>query len=219
MEYDDIFLNSRNLPMPLSNEEARELIKKAQNGDKTAVDILVKHNLKLIFFEINTWFKFLNYDKKDLVATGAVGLMKAINSFDLDKNYAFNTYAIRCIDNEILMLCRKLKNNKNILSLSDAVYCDANGEKFILEDTISSDADVAKEFSDFEYFFHILKYIEKLPEREKKMIIMRFGLDNYDETKNIEIAKKYNISTSYVSRTINKNLRKLRIMLLKEYKS
>lgn len=122
MRDNELFLKVESCPGILSKEETNLLIKKAQDGDEDALNKLVKYNLKLVLHEVYHRFQNLNYDKSDLVSLGTIGLMKAIKTFDVTKNFAFSTYATRCIDNEILMLYRKLQKIKYTKSLNDVIF-------------------------------------------------------------------------------------------------
>ena len=108
MDIDELFIDANNLPRPLSKKQTYELLDKINDGDKQALEILSRHNVRLVLSEVTRRFKLVEYDKKELVAIGNVGLVNAIKTFDKSKNIEFSTYAVRCIDNQILMFLRKI---------------------------------------------------------------------------------------------------------------
>ena len=131
MNTSEIFLNIDNLPGILNKSQLYELLEKAKANDKTAIKTIVEHNIRLVLYEVTNRFKSVEYDRKDLVSVGNVGLMKAILTFDRSRNVEFVTYAIRCIDNEILIFLRDVAKNQNVDSLERAIKQDKEGNEFI----------------------------------------------------------------------------------------
>ena len=134
MDIDELFIDANNLPRPLSKNQTYELLDKINDGDKQALEILSKHNVRLVLSEVTRRFKLVEYDKKELVAIGNVGLVNAIKTFDKSKNIEFSTYAVRCIDNQILMFLRKIKKHNNVDSLDKIISYNKDGEKLKLKD-------------------------------------------------------------------------------------
>jgi len=140
---DEWFIDSAMLPEKLSKEEVYSLLTKVRAGDIFAKEKLALHNIRLVLHKVQNKFKDADYDKKDLVAIGNVGLVKAINSFDMSKGHAFSTYASRCIENEILMVLRKTKKDSGVLSLEQPIYEDSTGGEIVrLKDTIKDETNI-----------------------------------------------------------------------------
>ena len=178
-------------------------------GDKGAREKLIEHNLRLVAHIVK---KYQNQsdDKEDLISIGTIGLIKAIDSFSPDKGTKLATYAARCIDNEILMLFRSTKKMRNDVSLYDPIGFDKEGNEICLIDVVR---DEEKDLNDVIIQQLAIEKIEKnlnaLTERERDIIIRRFGLGNHEEETQQEIAKSYGISRSYVSRIEKRALMKL----------
>ena len=179
------------------------------NGDKNAREKLIEHNLRLVAHIVK---KYQNQtdDKEDLISIGTIGLIKAIDSFSPDKGTKLATYAARCIDNEILMLFRSTKKMRNDVSLYDPIGYDKEGNEICLIDVVK---DENKDLNDIIIqqlaFEKIEKNLKSLTQRERDIIVRRFGLENHEEETQQEIAKSYGISRSYVSRIEKRALMKL----------
>ena len=202
-------INNQAFPNPLTPEEEEYYLNQMAQGDKEAREKLIEHNLRLVAHIVK---KYQNQtdDKEDLISIGTIGLIKAIDSFSPDKGTKLATYAARCIDNEILMLFRSTKKMRNDVSLYDPIGFDKEGNEICLIDVVK---DEEKDLNDVIIQELAIEKIEKnlnaLTERERDIIIRRFGLGNHEEETQQEIAKSYNISRSYVSRIEKRALMKL----------
>lgn len=209
MNTDELFVDGHKLPQPLSKEEVYKLIQEANEGSKEARDKLVTHNIRLVLYEVTNKFQNVDYDKKDLVSIGNIGLLKAINTYDLSKGFEFATYAMRCIDNEILMFLRKLKKDQSIDSLDRVIFHDKDGSEMKLEDKLSDDSDLVEDHENEETHRIIREVVKELPYRDKEIIMLHFGFYDDKTYTQREIADKFNISQSYVSRLITKIVKKV----------
>ena len=202
-------INNQAFPNPLTPEEEEYYLNQMAQGDKEAREKLIEHNLRLVAHIVK---KYQNQtdDKEDLISIGTIGLIKAIDSFSPDKGTKLATYAARCIDNEILMLFRSTKKMRNDVSLYDPIGFDKEGNEIRLIDVVR---DEEKDLNDVIIQELAIEKIEKnlnaLTERERDIIIRRFGLGNHEEETQQEIAKSYGISRSYVSRIEKRALMKL----------
>ncbi|MBP3908684.1 MAG: RNA polymerase sporulation sigma factor SigK [Turicibacter sp.] len=202
-------INNQAFPNPLTPEEEEYYLNQMAQGDKGAREKLIEHNLRLVAHIVK---KYQNQsdDKEDLISIGTIGLIKAIDSFSPDKGTKLATYAARCIDNEILMLFRSTKKMRNDVSLYDPIGFDKEGNEICLIDVVR---DEEKDLNDVIIQELAIEKIEKnlnaLTERERDIIIRRFGLGNHEEETQQEIAKSYGISRSYVSRIEKRALMKL----------
>ena len=208
------FLGSTDkLPPPLSKEEELNYVIKYQNGDSKAKDILIEHNLRLVVF-IAKKYESTGYDIEDLVSIGSIGLIKGINTYKIDKNIKLATYASRCIANEILMYVRKNKNRKGEISLEDALNYDAEGNELHLEDILGTDDNtVTDEIINKFDKIKLKEEIKLLDERDKQIMIMRYGLFNTKEYTQKEVADLLGISQSYISRIEKKVINELKISM------
>ena len=198
------------LPGPLSKEEENEYIIKALNNDEFAKNKLIEHNLRLVVY-LAKRYEGTGYDLEDLVSIGTIGLIKGINSYKMDKNIKLATYASRCIDNEILMFLRKNKRRKAEISFEDNLSYDAEGNELHLEDILGTDADIVTKGLEDELNYHLLhKELERLNERDKKIIILRYGLFGNKEMTQKDVAEYLNISQSYISRIEKKVIKRLK---------
>lgn len=198
-------------PKTLSSEEEQKYLKLfKEKGDKNAKDILIKHNLRLVAHIVKKYQG--SEDSDDLISTGTIGLIKAINTYDLDKGTQLATYTARCIENEILMLLRANKKHQNNVYLSDKIGSDKDGNELTIMDMLSIDGEeVVDEVSkkvDKSKLNKILK--ECLSDREYVVISLRFGLKNGVPLPQREVAKFLKISRSYISRIEKKSIEKIR---------
>lgn len=197
-------------PKPLSEDKEKEYLLKSKNGDIKARNILVEHNLRLVAHIIKKYYA-VNVDQDDLVSIGTIGLIKAINTFDMDKNIKLSSYASRCIENEILMHFRNLKKSSQNVSLEDAVDIDKDGNTLKLMDLLSIDDDFADNLDKKLNLQKINKYLtETLTKRELQIINLRYGLNGSKPLTQREVSSIMNISRSYVSRIEKKSLEKLK---------
>ena len=200
------------LPPPLSKDEERNLVIKAQGGDINARNKLIEHNLRLVVF-LAKKFISTGYDLEDLVSIGSLGLIKGINTYKLDKNIHLATYASRCIQNEILMYIRKNKRRKSEISFEDILKSDEEGSSMNLEDVLGTDKNaLSDDIINKENKANLIKYLEDFPERDRQIMIMRYGLYNTESYTQKQVADLLGISQSYISRIekkVIKNLKKL----------
>ncbi len=205
-----LFLGSTDiLPPPLTKEEELQEIIKSKEGNLQARNKLIEHNLRLVVF-ISKKYESTGYDLEDLVSIGTIGLIKGIETYKPDKNIRLATYASRCIANEILMYIRKNKKRKTEVSLEDAINYDLEGNELHLEDILGTDENIIfNEFSNKLDKDILKKELYKLNEREKQIIILRYGLEGSDEYTQKEVANLLGISQSYISRIEKKIIRKL----------
>ncbi len=200
-------------PDPLSEEEEIKAIQLTKAGDKDARNKLIEHNLRLVAHIVK---KYENYkmDTDDLISIGTIGLIKGIDSFSLEKGVKLNTYAARCAENEILMFIRSNKKNINNISLNDSLGFDKDGNEITFGEVLKDDIeDFSENIFRKDNILLLKEYISVLSEREKDIIIMRYGLMNTEELTQKEIAKKLKISRSYVSRIEKRAL----IKILREF--
>lgn len=198
-------------PKPLSAKEESELFERWKAGDKAARGILIEHNLRLVAHIVK---KYVQSDREseDLLSTGTIGLIKAIDTFDDSKGIRLATYASRCIDNELLMLFRSGKKQSREVYLYDPIGTDKEGNVINLFDIMESvDEDIVEKTEQLEKIEKLRGFVEQvLNEREREIVLMRYGLFGVKEITQREIAEKLGISRSYVSRIEKKALAKLR---------
>lgn len=205
-------------PDPLSQDEELILLQKLKDGDKSARAKLIEHNLRLVAHIVK---KYDTKDKEidDLISIGTIGLIKGIDSFKDDKNIKLTTYCAKCIQNEILMYFRNNKKRQNDVSLNDSIGYDKDGNEINLIDVIkSNDEDILTTLHNKDSVNTLIKYLDILNEREKEIIIKRYGLFNNDELTQKEISETLNISRSYVSRIEKRALLKIYKNFLKNKK-
>ena len=207
--------NEEFLP-PLSAEEESRLLELKEAGDVHSTERLIEHNLRLVAY-IARKFENTGIDYEDLISVGAIGLIKAVRTFKLDKNIRLATYASRCIENEILMQLRKTSKIKNDISLDKPLSEDYDGNQLVLGDIIPSDEDV--EFSAVDQPGDkqlIGELISRLNSREREIMILRYGLMGHEELTQREVAMKLGISQSYISRLEKRILGEMKLELEKQ---
>ncbi|MGN0569446.1 MAG: RNA polymerase sporulation sigma factor SigE [Candidatus Fimenecus sp.] len=188
------------LPAPLTKEQEQELSEKLAQGDEKARETLIVHNLRLVVY-IAKKFENSGVNIEDLISIGTIGLIKSVNTFCPGKNIKLATYASRCIENEILMHLRKIASQKTEISLDEPLNTDWDGNELMLADVLGSDGDeINREMEEEDEKRVLLKVIDTLPEREKTIIDMRFGLKTGEELTQKEVADILGISQSYISR-------------------
>lgn len=201
------------LPEPLSKEDEIKYVELSMNNDQKARNKLIEHNLRLVVF-LAKKYENTNTDLEDLVSIGTIGLIKAVNTYRLDKNIKLATYASRCIDNEILMYLRKIKRKKTEVSFEDSLSYDADGNELHLEDVLGTDSDIVTKGLDEEIDKNMmLEEIEKLNVRDKEIIELRYGLNGKSELTQKDVASLLGISQSYISRIEKKVIRKLKTVI------
>lgn len=211
----DYLNGGETLPAPLSPEEEKELVAKLSEGDRSAREKLIEHNLRLVVY-IAKKFESSNVDIDDLISVGTIGLIKAVNSFDGNKQIKLATYASRCIENEILMHLRKVVRTKSEMSLDEPLNVDWEGNVLLLSDVLGTDSDVTcKDVENDEEKDILIKTFKLLPPRERQIVRLRFGLLGAQKKTQKEIADLLGISQSYISRLEKKVMKKLKKELMK----
>ena len=202
---------SQTLPPPLNVVEEELLLKKLMLDDQEARQILVERNLRLVVY-IAKKFENTGIDFEDLISIGTIGLMKAINTFNIDKNIKLATYASRCIENEILMQLRRNSKRRNEISIDEPLNKDGDGNELLLSDILGTDSDVTSKRIEDEVDMELLKIaIEKLDKREKYIMELRFGIDGIQKEKTQkEVADMLGISQSYISRLEKRIMNKIK---------
>lgn len=197
------------LPEPLSKEEEERYVNMFLNGDMTARDKLIEHNLRLVVF-LAKKYENTKIDLEDLVSIGTIGLIKGVNTFQNDKNIKLATYASRCIDNEILMYLRKTKKKRTEVSFEDSLSFDSEGNELHLEDVLGTDDNIVTKPIEDELDKKLMyKEVSKLGKRDKEIIELRYGLNGKKEMTQKEVANMLGISQSYISRIEKKVIKKL----------
>ena len=194
----------KTFPKPLSHGEEKLYLKRCKEGDQTARNMLIEHNMRLVAHVVKK-YQCQDYDTEDLLSAGTIGLIKAVNTFDVDKGSRLATYAARCVENEILMLLRAGKKRAKEVSLFEPIGTDKDGETVSLVDVIEMENPRTIDQLILDQAFD-----QKLTENEKQVISMRYGLFKGKEHTQREVAGVLGISRSYVSRIEKKAIGKLR---------
>ena len=205
------YINSpQTLPPPLEKDEEERFVLLHKEGSKRARDKLIEHNLRLVVY-VAKKFEGSGVSIEDLISIGTIGLIKAVNTFDLDKNIKLATYASRCIENEILMYLRKVNHRKLDISLDEPLNIDWDGNELLLSDVLGSDGLEINDNLELEDERRILyECMEDLSERERLIMNMRFGMCGYEEKTQKEVADELGISQSYISRLEKRIILKLK---------
>ena len=191
-------------------QKETEYIKRCENGDAYAEQILIEHNLRLVVY-ISKRFENTGIMQEDLISIGNIGLIKAIKTFKSDKNIKLATYASRCIENEILMYLRKNNNQRNEISLDEPLNVDWDGNELLLSDILGTDVDSVYKDLEYDVEKDLLRIaLSKLNSREKQIMEMRFGLNGKTELTQKEVADLLGISQSYISRLEKKIISRLK---------
>ncbi|MBE3570393.1 MAG: RNA polymerase sporulation sigma factor SigK [Bacillales bacterium] len=203
------YVKNNAFPQPLSPNKEKIYLKRMAEGDEEARNLLIEHNLRLVAHIVKK-FENTGEDPEDLISIGTIGLIKAIESYSEEKGTKLATYAARCIENEILMHLRALKKTKKDVSLHDPIGQDKEGNEISLIDILKSESeDVFDTIQLNMELEKVIKYLQVLDDREKEVIIGRFGLNMQEEKTQREIAKELGISRSYVSRIEKRGLMKM----------
>ena len=206
---------SDTLPPPLSREEEAVLLSRLDQGEEQARSTLIERNLRLVVY-IARRFENTGINIEDLISIGTIGLIKAINTYRTDKNIKLATYASRCIENEILMYLRKNASQRGEVSLDEPLNTDWDGNELLLSDVLGTEADtVMRPIEDDVDRQLLAAAIDKLPEREREIIVLRFGLQGRQEQTQKEVADKLGISQSYISRLEKRIIDRLKREILK----
>ena len=201
---------SDKLPAPLSREAESEAIARLLQGDRSAAQTLIEHNLRLVVY-IARRFENTGVGLEDLISIGTIGLIKAVDTFRSDKNIKLATYASRCIENEILMYLRKLSRERSEVSFDEPLNTDWDGNELLLSDVLGTDADeVSRPLEDDAERTLLHEALSRLDERERDIITLRFGLHDGNEYTQKEVADRMGISQSYISRLEKRIILRLR---------
>lgn len=204
------------LPPPLKGQEEQDALAALEEGDEAAKSKLIEHNLRLVVF-IARRFENTGVNLEDLISIGSIGLIKAINTYRRDKNIKLATYSSRCIENEILMHIRKIANQKTEVSLDEPINMDYDGNELLLADILGTEEDMILRPLEDDVDLCILRQaVTELPDREREIVYMRFGLGGRKEQTQKEVAQIMGISQSYISRLEKRIMGKLRKELLRQ---
>ena len=204
------------LPPPLKGKDEQDALLAMEQGDERAKHTLIEHNLRLVVF-IARRFENTGVNLEDLISIGTIGLIKAVNTYRREKNIKLATYSSRCIENEILMYMRKISNQKMEVSLDEPINMDYDGNELLLADILGTDEDVIIRPMEDNVDICILRQaVKALPDREREIVYMRFGLGGRKEQTQKEVAQIMGISQSYISRLEKRIMLKLRRELLRQ---
>ena len=202
------------LPAPLKGLEEQQALAELEAGEEQAKQRLIEHNLRLVVF-IARRFENTGVNLEDLISIGTIGLIKAIGTYRRDRNIKLATYASRCIENEILMHIRKISNQKAEISLDEPINMDYDGNELLLSDILGTDEDVVTGKLEEDVDLHLLRQaLRELPEREREIVLMRYGLEGRKELTQKEVAQRMGISQSYISRLEKRIMLRLRKEIL-----
>ena len=205
---------SDTLPPPLSKEREAELLNRLDQEE--ARKELIEHNLRLVVY-IARRFENTGINIEDLISIGTIGLIKAVGTYRLDKNIKLATYASRCIENEILMHIRKIAGQKAEISLDEPINMDYDGNELLLSDVLGTDEDVVLRPLEDDVDLVVLRQaLQQLPDREREIVAMRFGLEGRKELTQKEVAQKLGISQSYISRLEKRIMLRLKKELIRQ---
>ncbi|MCC8356552.1 MAG: RNA polymerase sporulation sigma factor SigE [Oscillospiraceae bacterium] len=208
---------SDTLPPPLDKPAEEAAIAALSKGDHEARQTLIEHNLRLVVY-IARRFENTGVNIEDLISIGTIGLIKAIGTFNPEKNIKLATYASRCIENEILMFLRKKSSHRSEVSIDEPLNTDWDGNELLLSDVLGTDDDeVIKPIEEDVERQLLMEAVNRLDERDRSIILMRFGLDGYEELTQKEVADLLGISQSYISRLEKRIILRLRRELIRQF--
>ena len=201
---------SDTLPPPLKGEAEQQALDGLEQGQEEARQLLVEHNLRLVVY-IARRFENTGVNLEDLISIGTIGLIKGVNTYRSDKKIRLATYASRCIENEILMHIRKISNQRTEVSLDEPINMDCDGNELLLSDILGTEEDmILRPLEDDVDLCVLRQALKELPERERELILMRFGLEGRMEQTQKEVAQKMGISQSYISRLEKRIMQRLK---------
>ena len=204
------------LPPPLKGDQEQQALEALEQGEEWAKQELIEKNLRLVVF-IARRFENTGVNLEDLISIGTIGLIKAISTYRRDKNIKLATYASRCIENEILMHIRKIAGQKVEISLDEPINMDYDGNELLLSDILGTDEDMILRPLEDDVDLRLLRQaVSELPDREREIIMMRFGLDGRQELTQKDVAQKLGISQSYISRLEKRIMLRLRKEILRQ---
>ena len=198
------------LPAPLKGQEEQDALEALEQGSEAAKQRLIEHNLRLVVY-IARRFENTGVNLEDLISIGTIGLIKAIGTYRRDRNIKLATYASRCIENEILMHIRKIAGQRAEVSLDEPINMDYDGNELLLSDILGTDEDMIFRPLEEDVDLRVLRQaLMDLPEREREIVLMRYGLYGYQERTQKEVAQKMGISQSYISRLEKRIMERLK---------
>ncbi len=204
------------LPPPLKGKEEQDALEALERGEESAKQKLIEHNLRLVVY-IARRFENSGTNLEDMISIGTIGLIKAIGTYRLDRNIKLATYAARCIENEILMHIRKIANQKTEISLDEPINMDYEGNELLLSDILGTDENIVTGRLEDDVDIQLLRQaLRELPEREREIVQMRYGLNGRKELTQKEVAQKMGISQSYISRLEKRIMLRLRKELIRQ---
>ena len=204
------------LPAPLKGQEETDALTALEQGDDGAKQRLIEHNLRLVVY-IAKRFENTGVNIEDLISIGTIGLIKAIGTYRMEKNIKLATYASRCIENEILMHIRKISGQRAEVSLDEPINMDYDGNELLLSDILGTEEDmILRPLEDDVDLCVLRQALFELPEREREIVLMRYGLYGYKELTQKEVAQKMGISQSYISRLEKRIMLRLRKEILRK---
>lgn len=203
------------LPEKLNADDEYRLVEEMKNGSEEARNQLIERNLRLVVYTASK-FDNTNVCMEDLISIGTIGLIKAVGSFNNDKNIKMATFASRCIENEILMHLRKTSKQKREVSLDEPINTDSEGNELCIADTLSGDPEeVSKNMDKKDEKSNLIQVLNGLSKKEKEIMCMRYGLYGKSEMTQKQVADYFDISQSYISRIEKKILDKMKVEILK----
>ena len=204
------------LPAPLKGEEEQTALEALEQGEEGAKQRLIEHNLRLVVF-IARRFENTGVNLEDLISIGTIGLIKAIGTYRRDRNIKLATYASRCIEKEILMHIRKISGQKAEISLDEPINMDYDGNELLLSDILGTDENtVTGRLEDAVDICLLRQALKELPEREREIVFLRYGLEGRRELTQKEVASRMGISQSYISRLEKRIMLRLRKEILRQ---
>ena len=204
------------LPAPLKGKEEQDALEALEQGDESAKQLLIEHNLRLVVF-IARRFENTGVNLEDLISIGTIGLIKAVGTYRRDKNIKLATYSSRCIENEILMHIRKISGQKAEISLDEPINMDYDGNELLLSDILGTDEDLVSSALEDDVDLCLLRQaLRELPPREREIVLMRYGLEGHKELTQKEVAQKMGISQSYISRLEKRIMQRLKKEILRQ---
>lgn len=204
------------LPPPLKGQDEQNALEALERGEESAKHLLIERNLRLVVY-IARRFENTGVNLEDLISIGTIGLIKAIGTYRREKNIKLATYASRCIENEILMHIRKIAGQKAEVSLDEPINMDYDGNELLLSDILGTDEDMILRPLEDDVDLRVLRNaLMELPEREREIIWMRYGLNGYKELTQKEVAQKLGISQSYISRLEKRIMLRLKKELIRQ---
>ena len=201
---------AQSLPPPLTPEEEKQFLARMMAGDAAARDELITHNLRLVVY-LAKKYESSGVPQEDMISIGTIGLIKAVNTFTPERNIKLATYASRCIGNEILMYLRKSSNRRQEASIDEPLNIDGDGNELLLSDVLGTESDTVMRPMEDDVEHQLLRQaLDRLPQRERQIVEMRFGLGGGGEKTQKEVAERMGISQSYISRLEKRIMLRLR---------